>query len=124
MSSSIKLATVVVCWYPNEELLLNIDSYSKGSDFLFVWDNTPGGSPLIDSVIGATTLNHGKQNMGLAYAYNRAIELATLRGATHIMTMDQDSRFDNFSLFCTKIESYPESMVCPSITLRVVAYFL
>lgn len=115
MSQTFKLATVVVCWYPNDELLLNIASYFAGSDCLIIWDNTPGGSSLIDSIDNAIVLNHGKQNMGLAYAYNRAIELAGQNGSTHIMTMDQDSRFDNFELFRDKVKCYPESMVCPSI---------
>ena len=119
MNKTIKLATVVVCWYPDDELLLNIASYSDGTDYLYVWDNTPNGSPLVDSINDATVLNHGKQNMGLAYAYNRAIELAEQQGATHIMTMDQDSRFENFALFRDRIELHPEEMVCPPINVPI-----
>ena len=115
MSQTIKLAIVVVCWYPNDELLLNIASYSTESDCLIIWDNTPGGSSIVDSTDRAIVLNHGKQNMGLAYAYNRAIELAEQHGATHIMTMDQDSRFENYTHFRHRIDFYPDSMVCPPI---------
>lgn len=115
MSSTLKLATVVVCWHPDDNLLLNIASYSSGTDFLYVWDNTPGGSMLVNSIKNAVILNRGNQNMGLAYAYNRAIELALKQGATHIMTMDQDSRFDNFAFFRQCLELYPEDMICPPL---------
>lgn len=115
MSNNLKLATVVVCWYPDDELLLNIASYSYGTDLLYVWDNTPGGSSLVDSIQDAIILNRGKQNMGLAFAYNRAIELAEQQGATHIMTMDQDSRFVNFTYFRHCLELHPNEMVCPPL---------
>lgn len=115
MVKNLKLATVVVCWYPGDDLLLNIASYSLGTDFLYVWDNTPGGSALVDSIKDAVILNRGKQNMGLAFAYNRAIELAEQQGATHIMTMDQDSRFDNFAYFRHSLELHPNDMICPSL---------
>ncbi len=115
-----KLVTVVVCWFPTEDLLLNIASYSTGTDLLIVWDNTPGGSPLVSSIHNATILNYGKDNMGLAYAYNRAIELAEQIGATHIMTMDQDSRFENFTHFRQCLDLYPDSMICPPLNSTTV----
>ena len=115
MNNILKLATVVVCWYPNEDLINNIASYSKGTDYLFVWDNTPGGSPIVSSIKNAVILNYGNKNMGLAYAYNRTIEIAKQQGASHIMTMDQDSRFENFDLFREKLSFYPNHMVCPPI---------
>lgn len=91
-----KLATVVVCYYPCSELPQNIASYSKDSDFLYVWDNTPGGSEVVETLQNVVVMHHNHQNMGLAFAYNRAIEAAEKDGATHIMTMDQDSSFERF----------------------------
>lgn len=91
-----KLATVVVCYYPCAELPQNMASYSKDSDYLYVWDNTPNGSKVVEMLQNVVVMHHDHQNMGLAYAYNRAIEAAEKDGATHIMTMDQDSSFENF----------------------------
>lgn len=109
-----KLATVVVLYHPDVSVADNIASYAQLSDFLYVWDNTPGRS----SEAFYAELNNRKEvanhpsvkylhceqkNMGLAYAYNRAIEEAEKAGATHLMTMDQDSRFERFEIFLEKI---------------------
>ena len=114
------LATVVVCYFPDSTLLENIATYSSGSDYLFIWDNTPGGSAIVNSITDAIVLNYGKENMGLAFAYNRTIELAKQKGATHIMTMDQDSKFENFALFRNCLESFPNDMICPPINSQLV----
>lgn len=91
-----KLATVVVCYHPDDKLIQNVASYSGGSDFIYVWDNTPGGSEVVGMLKNVTMMHHDHQNMGLAFAYNRAIEEAEKDGATHLMTMDQDSCFEDF----------------------------
>lgn len=119
MDSNLRLATIVVCWYPDAELIENIASYSIGTDLLIVWDNTPGGSLLVDSIQTAIILNHGKENMGLAYSYNRAAELAEQKGATHIMTMDQDSRFIGFTHFRERLDLYSDAMICPPINAQI-----
>lgn len=110
-----KLATVVVCYFPGDEVVTNIASYSSLSDLLYIWDNTPNGASLLSSIESAVILNYNHQNMGLPFAYNRAIEYAIKEGATHIMTMDQDSRFENFAHFHESIRLFPTSVVCPPI---------
>jgi len=116
-----KLASVVVCYYPNEELMENIDSYSFGSDILYIWDNTPGGSDIVKMIPSNShtqVLNFGGDNKGLAFAYNRAMELAKEQGCSHLMTMDQDSRFEHFDRFLETISSntnHVYGMFCPPI---------
>ena len=100
-----KLATVVVCYHPDDKLLQNVASYSSGSDFLYVWDNTPGGSEVVGKLKDVTMMHHDHQNMGLAFAYNRAIEKAEKDGATHLMTMDQDSCFEDFHVYRQWVEN-------------------
>lgn len=100
-----RLATVVVCYYPCEELLQNIATYSKESDYLYVWDNTPGGSELIRTLKDVVIMHHDHRNMGLGYAYNRALEAAVRDGATHLMTMDQDSSFEDFHSYRQWVEN-------------------
>lgn len=100
-----KLATIVVCYYPDEAVIQNIASYSTGSDYLYIWDNTPGGSDLTRSLKDIVVMHNNHQNMGLAYAYNRAIEAAEKDGATHLMTMDQDSCFEDFGGYRQWVET-------------------
>lgn len=117
-----KLATVVVLYHPDVSVADNIASYAKLSDFLYIWDNTPGRSPNVfyTELNGKNEVaNHPSvkclhcqhQNMGLAYAYNRAIEEAEKDGATHLMTMDQDSCFEKFDVFINAVGQNGEKSV-------------
>ena len=92
-----KLLSMVVLYYPNSEVENNILSYSKDCNLVVLWDNTPNGSKSIPHVPNAIIVDNNHKNMGLAYAYNQAIKIAKEHNCTHIMTMDQDSRFENFS---------------------------
>lgn len=116
-----KLATVVVCYYPNDDLAGNISSYFRPLDRLYVWDNTPGGSDVVKSIAqfeNVILLNVGGKNEGLSFAYNKAIEKAEQEDCTHIMTMDQDSRFEHFDRFVDGVSSKKNQgfgMFCPPI---------
>ena len=92
-----KLLSIVFLYYPNSEVENNILSYSKDCNLVVLWDNTPNGSKSIPHVPNAIIVDNNHKNMGLAYAYNQAIKIAKEHNCTHIMTMDQDSRFENFS---------------------------
>lgn len=109
--ADIKLATVVVAYHPTAEVLENIASYAAGSDELYVWDNTPGGSPLLASLQQGTLLHHEHRNMGLGYAYNRAMERALAAGCTHLMTMDQDSRFEAFGTYKRQVAENQDTKI-------------
>ena len=92
-----KLATVVVCFHPGQDLKQNIMSYSQISDVLILWNNTPNNESFLRdlSEMQYITVMKSNKNEGLAFPYNRAYELAVSLGCTHIMTMDQDSCFEN-----------------------------
>jgi rhamnosyltransferase len=78
-----------------------MESYLDEVDFPIVWDNTPGGcdlSSLVERWPHITIVQQG-ENVGLGAAYNRALEMAQQQGCTHLMTMDQDTKFIHFSLF-------------------------
>lgn len=111
------LATIVVTYYPTEETLENITCYSANSEILYIWDNTPGGSPLLKGFSQGIMLNQSQENHGLAYAYNNAIRHCQASGCTHIMTMDQDSLFDGFAQYRKQIELFDDPSVgiftCP-----------
>lgn len=109
-----QLATVVVCFFPDDTLKENVLSYIDDNNKVYLWDNTPRGSAVIDSLCGISTLvkaNVCGENKGLPYAYNRIIEKIMDEGYTHIMTMDQDSRFENFQGFIEGINSISDKSV-------------
>lgn len=103
-----KLAGVVVLFYPIEDVYENILSYAKECTPLIIWDNTVQSNYYINEEslrahinIPFIYVNEG-QNKGLAYAYNKAISIAFANKCTHLITMDQDSRFDDFPQFISK----------------------
>lgn len=99
------IVAVVIIYYPNaDELTTNINQFIKDVDRLIIWDNTPISShqkfklemPEYDSKI--IILGTGK-NEGIAYGINHGINWAIDNNYKYILTMDQDSYWDNFSFY-------------------------
>ena len=94
-----KLATIVIAYNPNlDELRQNIASYAGLSDIFILWDNSekPFDLSNIKADYPNAVIHQDGINYGLPRAYNWAIEYAEEHGCTHLMTMDQDSRFERF----------------------------
>lgn len=101
---------VVILYNPNiKELRKNISYFIDEIQHLIIWDNTPG-SNLKDKLNAEfiskqiTFLSTGK-NEGIAYALNQSFNWAIKNRYDHILTMDQDSKWENFKKFRTSIES-------------------
>ena len=123
MNHRTKLASVTVVFhFPPDELKRNLDSYADNVDFLIVWDNTPASSAntnlpsIVKEYPNAIIIQDGV-NHGLPKAYNYALQMAIEHGCTHLMTMDQDSTFENFKDYRQQIEFIDDSSVgiftCP-----------
>lgn len=102
-----KLATITVAYNADpKDLKENILSYAHGSDILILWDNSV--KPLsLDDIIETfprIVIHQDGKNHGLPAAYNWAISYAIEQGCTHLMTMDQDSRFERFNAYREWVE--------------------
>lgn len=98
-----KLAAILVAYNPNVvEVIRNIKAYANNVELSILWDNTPNApndwSKLKQLLPNTIIIADGK-NIGLSAAYNKGIALALQQGCSHIMTMDQDSLFQNFDIF-------------------------
>jgi len=103
----IKLTAITVIYHPNlEELWHNISSYATDVTHLILWDNSEDSVDLsyIKAKKPSIIIHQDGINHGLPTAYNYAIEFAKKHGCTHIMTMDQDSRFENFAGYIQWVE--------------------
>lgn len=105
-----KVCGVVVLYYPEkEEAIHNIQRYLPHIDHLIIWDNTPKEDQsqsklnFSDDSAKITYLSSGK-NEGIASALNNASKWASEHGYTHLLTMDQDSEWENFKLYREEIE--------------------
>lgn len=115
-----KLAAVVVIYHPDiQNVVVNISAFANGVDYLVVWDNseTPSNLDLLQLLVPDIVLHQEGKNVGLTTAYNQAIQMAQTQGCTHLMTMDQDSTFENFSEYRRHLDAFADPMVgiftCP-----------
>lgn len=97
MTVKSRICAVVILYNPSPEHLSNLESYRHGVEWLYVIDN----SPTIDAdriqYIGAlekTKLLSSGENLGIGGALNRAVMNARAEGYAWLLTMDQDSVFE------------------------------
>lgn len=92
---NMKLTIAVVLYQPDDSVLDNILSYINLTERLYVIDNSVSPVSIIDKLKKypqVTYISMGG-NKGIASALNAGIFQAMQENFTHLMTMDQDSRF-------------------------------
>ncbi|MES1219187.1 MAG: glycosyltransferase, partial [Bacteroidota bacterium] len=94
------IAGIVVLYNPDEgQLLRNIGSYLPFIDKLFVIDNTerPALNNLQEKLQSLQGVNYtaNKTNEGIAAALNKGAAMASENGYRWLLTMDQDSFFED-----------------------------
>lgn len=92
-----KYAGVVILYNPDEDVFVNILSYIKRLDILYVMDNSISTNyELIKKIQGLSkkveyvSMNGNK---GLPIPLNRALKLSIDNGYDFLLTMDQDTKF-------------------------------
>lgn len=96
-----KLIAIIVTYLPVlEDLLKNIRSCVNDVDELVIWENTPEHLIKYDRAIlaglaGKISFAGVGENVGIGKALNYGAEIAMRRGFTHLLTLDQDSYFDD-----------------------------
>jgi rhamnosyltransferase len=106
-----KLLGVVTAYHPEpKEFVRNIKTYVSGLDHLIIWDNTPTEKSELSELfcglmIPNLEIRTTGQNEYLAMPFNRCIAWGKQEGFTHILTMDQDSFFEenNFEAFVSLV---------------------
>lgn len=117
-----KIASIVVTYYPNvAEVVRNTMSYANECDMVIVWDNTPATIndwSALNLLGDKLRICANGVNVGLASAYNKGVEMSLESGCSHLMTMDQDSYFENFAVLKQYVADYEDQeygMFCPPI---------
>ncbi len=108
-----KILGIVSSYYPDmDEFERNIRSYLSELDSLIIWENTPAKESKIETLIqkiGDPKIEFRStgKNEFLAYPFNETIKFAEKEGFTHILTMDQDSFFNegHFKCFVEKVRN-------------------
>ncbi len=107
-----KIAAVVILYNPEADVFNNIQSYQSFVDTVYVMDNTErpaaGIRNGIEKISNCIYLADGV-NKGIAARLNEACALAIKDGCTYLLTMDQDSGFEQsgFERYIKKINEFP-----------------
>ncbi len=89
---------VVILYHPAKEVADNIQTYLPYVDTLYIADNTEGSMSSVAAQFrhwDKVTILHDGSNKGIAKQLNDAAALAIEAGYNWLLTMDQDSRFDD-----------------------------
>jgi rhamnosyltransferase len=91
-----KCAGVVVLYNPGKDLIKNIKNYIDDIEVLYVVDNTPNTdhSDMFKDMKKVKYICNNK-NLGVATGLNTGAENAIKDGCDWLLTMDQDSTFNN-----------------------------
>lgn len=96
-----KIIASVVLYNPDESLLRNISSYIDFVDEVVVVDNSESENAFLQSTFTGIDKIHyipNGENLGIAKALNIAAAYAVAKGYHWILTMDQDSSFEQHAV--------------------------
>ena len=115
-----KVLAIVVTYYPEEKLLKeNIFSFIDCVDKVLIWENTAASDKLKYRFVSHKKAEYcGDGINSISRALNYAWQYAKKYGYDYLLTMDQDSVWENFEIFRKKIVSNPFAPVgiyCPDV---------
>lgn len=95
-----KIAACVILFNPDISVIQNIESYSDNVDLLIIVDNSDKKNESVLSALKSLPNScylDNKENKGIAFGLNQGCKLAKAKGFFWLLTMDQDSSFNEDS---------------------------
>lgn len=96
-----RLAAVVILYHPDKSVVSNISSYLPWVSDLYVYDNSIERQSFLQNEIeelsNKIVYHNHSDNKGVAYCLNAAAKMAISNGFEWLLTMDQDSYFNENS---------------------------
>lgn len=105
-----KLLAIIVTYLPvQEDLIKNIKSCVNDVDEIIIWENTPEhlityNKEILAAVSDKISFWGIGTNVGIGKALNYGAEMAIEKGFSHLLTLDQDSYFDEKHLGKYKLQ--------------------
>lgn len=96
-----RILAIVVTYFPDKELLKkNISAYIQNVDKVLIWENTPDNRKYSFRCVDNPKVDYcGDGINSISHALNFAWKYAEDNGYKYLLTMDQDSVFEDFSIF-------------------------
>lgn len=119
------ILSIIVTYFPEKELLeKNINSIIHSVDKVLIWENTPSDQRESYRFINHIKVEyHGDGINSISHALNHAWRFAKANGYDYLLTMDQDSYFENFPRYLRQTilnKEVPKGIYSPSIEGRIV----
>jgi rhamnosyltransferase len=108
-----KICAVVITYYPEKEVIENISKLLRQVDKAVIIDNTPEQKVEVLEVFDnneRVKIIYNKDNLGIAKALNQGCKLAIELKYKWILTMDQDSYFENDNALEKMLEEYKKNI--------------
>lgn len=109
-----RIAAIIICYHPDEVVLLkNISAFADNVDKIIIWRNSDEKL----SVVTASAWNQKIVWMGdgsnrfIAYPLNKAINWCVDNKYDYLLTMDQDSVWENFELIISQISGNKDIVI-------------
>lgn len=115
-----KILAIIVTYYPEKELLeRNIQAFMEHVDKVLIWENTPSPDKLRYRYMTHEKVEYyGDGINSISRALNFAWKYANDKGYDYLLTMDQDSYFENFAYYIQKTvycETAPKGIWTPQM---------
>lgn len=103
------ILAILVAYYPDLKLLKeDISSFFNSVDLLYIWDNSSTDIRQETEVFLRQTFSNiiiegNGENMGISYGLNKGWQYAKKNGLDILLTMDQDSSFQDFGKYLQRV---------------------
>lgn len=112
MGKSNNIAAIVVCYHPESELLrTNVGAFAGDVERVLVWRNSADDLGWLKEEFGNVEFMGDGENAFIARPLNEALRYCANKGYKWLLTMDQDSVFEDFAAFKKDILNREESDV-------------
>ena len=120
-----KILAIVVTYFPEKELLeKNISAFIDHVDKVLIWENTPEEQKLLYRFIVHPKIEYcGDGVNSISHALNYAWGYAVTYGYDYLLTMDQDSVFEDFKQYLDNSlynNSLPKGVWGPNISSKEI----
>ena len=121
-----RILAIVVTYYPERDLLVrNVEAFIDHVDKVLIWENTPSKDKQPYRYITHEKVDYyGDGVNSISRALNFAWEYANENGYDYLLTMDQDSYFENFEFYVERTvycKDAPDGIWTPQMNGEMVA---
>ena len=101
-----KIAACIILYHPNlSDLEKDIRAICYHIDTLILWRNSPEEIVIPQDLLSNIIWMGNGDNRYISYALNRCLDYCDKNGFDYLLSMDQDSEFEDFSGFLSKVSA-------------------